>query len=163
MGFVAGYRGKFGFSSSFTRLAHSNLSPKYSRSKLGPTLSFLLSTWQSVEKATHTQLKWHTHTPIFHNFSLLTRGVPYSSPQWSDKGIHTLSDICNEKGLRTFNYLSCVYMSFGLTSLPCCFVPAAVGDRAWREGRGNSHSHLVQSDQHGLRWRHGGSCVPLHQ
>lgn len=46
---------------------------------------------------------------------------------------------------------------------PRCFAPAAVGDRAWSEGWGKSHSHLVQSDQHGLRWGRGGSCVPLHQ
>ncbi len=86
-------------------LVYSNLPPKYSRSKLGPISSFLLSTCQSVENATHTQLIWRTHTPIFHNVSPLTGGVPFSSPQWSDKGIHTLSDICNEKGLRTFNDL----------------------------------------------------------
>lgn len=30
-------------------------------------------------------------------------------------------------------------------------------------GGGESHSHLVQSDQRGLRWGRGGSCVPPHQ
>ncbi len=107
-------------------LVYSNLPPKYSRSKLGPILFFLLSTCQSVENATHTQLIWCTHIPIFHNFSPLTREVPFSSPQWSDKGIHTLSDICNEKGLRTFNDLQISFnlpgFSFFLyynSDLPC--------------------------------------------
>lgn len=30
-------------------------------------------------------------------------------------------------------------------------------------GGGESHSHLVQSAQRGLRRGRGGSCVPLHQ
>ena len=83
----------------------SNLSLKCSKSKLGPVMPFLLSTWQKVEKATYSQLKWHTHSPIFHNFALLTGGAPFTFPQWSNRGIHTLSDICDKKGLRAFDDL----------------------------------------------------------
>lgn len=86
-------------------LVYCNLTPKQSRSKLGPIMSFLLSIWHMVEKATHFQFKWHTHSPIFHNYGLLTEGVPFSIPQWSNRGIHILFDVCNEEGLRMFNDL----------------------------------------------------------
>lgn len=58
-----------------------------------------------VEKATHSQLKWHSHSPIFPNYGLLAGGVPFSITQWSYRGIHILSDVCNEEGLRMFNDL----------------------------------------------------------
>lgn len=90
-------------------LVRSSLSSKHAKAKLGPILSSLLSVWLLVEKATHSYLKWHTHSPVFYNFALLTGKVPFSYHEWRSKGIHVLSDICNNEGLRSFTDLWATY------------------------------------------------------
>lgn len=81
---------------------------------------FLLSVWHS-EETSHSQLKWHTHSPIFHNFSLLNGGVLFSFPQCSDKGIHILTVIIEDNNLRMFNDLCSVYDLSLLFSFTCNF------------------------------------------
>lgn len=50
-----------------------------------------------------------------------------------------------------------------LPVLPAALSPVVVCDGACSQGREKSHSHLVQSDQRGLKWGCEGSCVPLDQ
>lgn len=90
-------------------LIHSGLSIKRSKLKLGPIMSFLLAVWRSVERVIGCMLKWHAQSPIFHNYSSLTGGVPFSSREWSGRGINILSDTCDDGGLRLFNDLRATY------------------------------------------------------
>lgn len=50
---------------------------------------------------------------FFNNYSLLTGGIPFSSPDWSSRGIHVLSDVCNVNGLCIFNDLKLSYQLSG--------------------------------------------------
>lgn len=66
-------------------LRYSGLSIKYSKLKLGPMMSCLLNVWFSVERMTSCMLKWHSKSTIFHNYSLLMGGVPFSFKEWSER------------------------------------------------------------------------------
>lgn len=44
-------------------------------------------------------------TPIWNNYFILTDSTPFSFPQWANLGIHVLSDIFNQQGLRSFQDL----------------------------------------------------------
>lgn len=90
-------------------LIYSGLTTKQSKHKLGPIMSFLLNVWNLVGRTTNSTLKWHVQSPIFHNYSLLTGGVPFSFREWSDKGINVMSDIYDEKGLRSFSDLRTIF------------------------------------------------------
>lgn len=69
----------------------------------------LLSTWRLVKNHNHNCLKWHTHSPIFNNFNPITGRVPFQFPQWSAKGIDSLSDVWDYTGMRSFDVLCLVY------------------------------------------------------
>ena len=90
-------------------LIYSTVPLKRAKLRLGPIMSFLLSTWIIAEKESKSTCKWHRNSPLFHNYSLLTGGVPFSSPDWSSRGIHVLADVYNENGLRDFNDLRLSY------------------------------------------------------
>ncbi len=91
-------------------LVYSALPSKRAKSQLGPIMSFLLSIWHCIEKkCIPNSTKWHTQSPIFHNFNLLTGGIPFSFSKWREKGISVLSDICDDKGIKLFNDLCTTY------------------------------------------------------
>lgn len=90
-------------------LIHLGLTIKRSNLKLGPIMTLPLSIWQLVGKMTGSMLMWHTQSPIFHNYSLLTGGVPFSFREWSYRAINVMADICDVKGLRMFNDLQTIY------------------------------------------------------
>lgn len=48
----------------FQDLIFSALPLKRAKSKLGPIMAFLLSTWRAVEKHCRISLKWHKHSPL---------------------------------------------------------------------------------------------------
>lgn len=48
-------------------------------------------------------------TPIWNNNCIQTGSVPFSFPQWANLGIHTLSDIFSQQGLRSFQDLKEAY------------------------------------------------------
>ena len=81
-------------------LIYSAVPLKRAKLRLGHVLSFLLSTWVIAEKESKSTCKWHLNSPLFNNYSLLTRGVPFSSPDWRSRGIYVLADVYNESGLR---------------------------------------------------------------
>lgn len=82
-----------------------NISTNQCRLRFGPIVSHLVATWRSVEKACKISLKWNLHSPIFNNPGLLRGGRPFTCPEWSDRGIRVLGDICGESGLRAFHEL----------------------------------------------------------
>ena len=79
---------------------------------------FLLMLWHSVGKTTDPVLKWHAHSPIFHNYFLLSGGEPFSSREWNERGVNVLSDICDDKGLKFFNDLQATYDISGTSFFP---------------------------------------------
>ena len=81
------------------------LSPKYCQEKFGPIISYSIQTWQRAEKLGEWDVKWHIHTPIFQNKLLTLENKPLVLPSWSKCGIHTLSHIINNEGLRSFEDL----------------------------------------------------------
>lgn len=54
-------------------------------------------------------LKWHKHSPISNNFSLLIGKKPFSFPSWRNKGVNVLKDLFNSDGLRAFSDLQAEY------------------------------------------------------
>lgn len=57
------------------------------RDKLSWTTNYLLTTWRLVEKESITIQQWHAQSPIFHNHSIISGGIPFSFTQWEDKGV----------------------------------------------------------------------------
>ena len=90
-------------------LIHSNIPLKMCKSKFGSLVSHLVATWRIVETYSKTHLKYHSHLPLFNNFDLCLGKHPISFPQWSDKGINTLSDITSNNTLRSFQDLKSHY------------------------------------------------------
>lgn len=88
---------------------HSNIPLKMCRSKFGTIVSHLIATWRTVESYSKTHLKYHSYLPLFNNFDLCLGKQPISFPQWSDKGINTLSDITSDNTLRSFQDLKSHY------------------------------------------------------
>uniref|UniRef100_A0A3Q3MY16 Reverse transcriptase domain-containing protein n=1 Tax=Labrus bergylta TaxID=56723 RepID=A0A3Q3MY16_9LABR len=80
-------------------LVYSDMPLKKAKLRLGPIISFLLTTCRTVMRHVHSDLMWHNHSPIFNNFSLLTGNIPFSFPCWRSRGIHVLKDLNNNNGL----------------------------------------------------------------
>lgn len=57
-------------------LVYANIPLKKAKLRLGPVISFLLTSYRAVMK--HVGTDWHNHTPLFNNFSLLTGNIPFS-------------------------------------------------------------------------------------
>uniref|UniRef100_A0A3Q3AUI9 Reverse transcriptase domain-containing protein n=1 Tax=Kryptolebias marmoratus TaxID=37003 RepID=A0A3Q3AUI9_KRYMA len=96
-------------------LIYSKIPPNEAKSQLGPIISSLLRTCHSVLNLTNTNLKWHKHSPIFNNFSILIGNKPFSFPRWRDKGVNVLQDLMNNDGLRSFSDLQSAYSLPGST------------------------------------------------
>lgn len=90
-------------------LIFSNIPPKAARTHLGPIISYLLRTCNTVMNHTKVDLKWHNHSPIFNNFSLLVGKKPISFSLWRDKGVHTFNNLFNVDGLRAFSDIRAQY------------------------------------------------------
>ncbi len=86
-------------------LVYANIPLKKAKLHLGPVISFLLTSYHTVMKHVGTDYKWHIHTPIFNNFSLLTGNRPFSFPHWKNRGLNVLKDLYSVNGLRAFNDL----------------------------------------------------------
>ena len=91
-------------------LVFSNIPKKVSFAKFGPIVSHLLEVWKSVETLTKIALKFHTHMPLFNNYALLLGKQPFTIfHKWKDKGIYTLSDLCSDHILCSFENLRQTY------------------------------------------------------
>lgn len=55
--------------------------------------------------------KWHKHTPLWHNSHLMSGNRPFTCKHWSERGVFTLDQMINEKGVLSFEELKC---SFGI-------------------------------------------------
>ncbi|MGH0159354.1 UNVERIFIED_CONTAM: hypothetical protein FKN15_038709 [Acipenser sinensis] len=62
-----------------------------------------------VEKNLGVFSKFNSCSPIWNNPLLMTRWQPFKYAAWSSKGIFTLNDIFNDKGLRSFQDLKDTY------------------------------------------------------
>lgn len=92
-------------------LVYANIPLKKAKLRLGPVISFLLASYRTAMRHVGADHKWHNHTPIFNNFSLLTGNMPFSFPHWKNRGVNILKDLFNVHGLRAFNDLQ---VEFGL-------------------------------------------------
>ncbi|WP_242641729.1 hypothetical protein, partial [Candidatus Ichthyocystis sparus] len=72
----------------------------------GSVIASAIQNFRKIEKIYNWTSKWHASTPVFHNSLLKSGGVHFISPQWSKAGIHSLGDIMNDDGLRSFQDLS---------------------------------------------------------
>ena len=86
-------------------LVYANIPLKKAEVRLGPVISFLLTSYHTVMKHVGIDYKWHNHTPIFNNFSLLTGNMPFSFPHWKSRGVNVLKDLYSVHGLRAFKDL----------------------------------------------------------
>ncbi|KAI2659993.1 LINE-1 retrotransposable element ORF2 protein [Labeo rohita] len=76
--------------------------------RFGPLVSYAISVWGTVEKACGILSNWNPYSPIFNNHKLLIGKNPIYFGQcrhWYDKGIHSLGDIMDDKGLLSFEEL----------------------------------------------------------
>ena len=90
---------------SLKDILFSGLSNQYCTEKFGPIISHAIQTWNSVEGLGDWGPPWHVDTPIFRNNKLLIGEKPLHFPQWQNAGIHTLPQIINNEGLKSFEDL----------------------------------------------------------
>lgn len=64
-----------------------------------------MQNFRKIERIYNWTSKWHASTPIFYNSCLKSAGEYFISPLWYKAGIHSLGDIINDGGLRTFQDL----------------------------------------------------------
>ena len=83
-------------------VAFSGLKHKKCYFQFGPIVSYVIQTMMNVEKYMGFKLKWHKHSPIWHNFNLLTGGKPFISQLWAQHGIWTLGDISGQNSILDF-------------------------------------------------------------
>lgn len=88
---------------------YSNIPPKEAKTHFGPIISYLLRTCHTVLKHADVDLRWHRHSPVFNNFSLLIRKKPVSFPLWRNKGVNIFRDLFDDDGLRAFRDLQAEY------------------------------------------------------
>ena len=72
----------------------------------GSVIASAIQNFRKIERIYNWTSKWHASTPVFHNSLLKSGGEQFISPQWSKAGIHSLEDIMNDDGLRSFHDLS---------------------------------------------------------
>lgn len=71
----------------------------------GSVIANAIQNFRKIERIYNWTSKWHASTPLFHNSLLKTGGDHFISPQWVEAGIHSLGDIMNDDGLRSFQDL----------------------------------------------------------
>ncbi len=79
------------------------------KSRFGPIVTHLLSTWRDVERRSQLVTIWHRHLPIFHNNNLLSGSTPFHCLQWTHNKVNTLGDIYDDSGLKSFQNLKTQY------------------------------------------------------
>ena len=94
---------------TFKDILFSGFSPSFCQTKFGPIVAHSIYVWRYIAQLGQWDTKWHLDTPIFDNNSLLLGGKPIRFPNWQKKGIHKLSDIYSESGLRSFQELKQIY------------------------------------------------------
>ena len=71
----------------------------------GPIITNTLTNFKQVEEQLCYINKWHLNTPIWHNTHLMSGNKPFACKQWSDRGIYTVNQLFNEKGMLSFEDL----------------------------------------------------------
>ena len=94
---------------TFKDIIFSGLSPNFCQTKFGPIIAHSIYVWTHIAKMGQWDTKWHLDTPIFDNFHLLVGKKTVRFPNWQNQGIHKLSDIYSEYGLRSFEELKQMY------------------------------------------------------
>ncbi len=90
-------------------LVFSGVSLRQCKSRFGPIVTHLLSTWRDVERRSQLVTKWHRHSPIFHNNNLLSGSTPFHCPQWTHNKVNTLGEIYDDSSLKSFQNLKTQY------------------------------------------------------
>lgn len=90
-------------------LIYANAPLRQCRLRFDPIVSHWIAKWRLVERLTNSQTKWHSHSPIFHNYKLLTGNYPFSFSHWSNNSLHHFADIFNDNGLCKFHDLQLQY------------------------------------------------------
>lgn len=90
-------------------LLYSNVTTSQCKVRFGPVVSQLVAVWKTAEKLCKIDLKWNLFSPVFNNSGLLMGGRPIRFPGWSSRGIHTLGDLFDESGLRSFQNLCDIF------------------------------------------------------
>uniref|UniRef100_A0A8C1LC25 Reverse transcriptase domain-containing protein n=1 Tax=Cyprinus carpio TaxID=7962 RepID=A0A8C1LC25_CYPCA len=90
-------------------LVFSGVPLRQCKSRFGPIVTHLLSTWRDVERRLQLVTIWHKHSPIFHNNNLLSGNTPFHCPQWTHHKVNTLGDIYDDSGLQSFQNLKTQY------------------------------------------------------
>lgn len=85
------------------------ISLKQCRLRYGPIIAHAVSIWRKYEKLHNWDTKWHDQTPLFYNPSLRKGDSYFVAHQWTNCGLHTLGDIMDDNGLRTFSDLKDIY------------------------------------------------------
>ncbi|XDV17743.1 hypothetical protein PO909_023562, partial [Leuciscus waleckii] len=68
-----------------------------------------LKIWHEVCKFMGSSSKFTSESTIWHNHNLQSDNRPFVFKPWSDQGVHTLGDIFNNQGLRSFQDLKECY------------------------------------------------------
>ncbi len=81
-------------------LVFSGVPLRQCKSRFGPIVTHLLSTWRDVERCSQLVTIWHRHLPIFHNINLLSGSTPFHCLQWTHNKVNTLGDIYDDSGFK---------------------------------------------------------------
>lgn len=109
LGTMASPKGESGTPAYASGQVYSNIPLKPCKLKCGSIISQLILVWRQVESHSKIKLKWHLHSPLFHNVDLLLGKNPIAFPSWSEEGMHTFNDIMADCGLRASQNLQSHY------------------------------------------------------
>ncbi len=80
-------------------LVFAGVSLRQCKLRFGPITHFI-STWRTVTRKIEPNLRWHRHSPLFHNNNFLSGKNPFYCPQWIKCKVNSFGDIYDDKGLK---------------------------------------------------------------
>lgn len=90
-------------------IVYANISIKQCQLQFGSLITQVMHSSRIMQKLCSINCTWHLNSQIFNNKQLVIGNRPNKFTQWEEQGIHVLSDIYNNDGLRSFQDLKDSY------------------------------------------------------
>ncbi len=90
-------------------LVFAGVSLRQCKLRFGPIITHFISTWRTVTRKIEPNLRWHRHSPLFHNNIFLSGKNPFYCPQWGKCKVNSFGEIYNDKGLKSFQDIKALF------------------------------------------------------
>ncbi len=107
-------------------LVFAGVSLRQCKLRFGPIITHFISTWRTVTRKIEPNLRWHRHSPLFHNNIFLSGKNPFYCPQWIKCKVNSFGDIYDDKGLESFQDIKALLI-YQAPPFSCIFVLGQVG------------------------------------